>query len=417
MSTAPDPSDTSTAPSRHLRRRDPEKRLVGQGRRWLRSADVGRGVRVTGPVLVRDRGTVVIGDDVVLDAADAPIELLAGPEGRLEIGSGVYVGPGASLEAGSSVSVGPGAVIGAYAKVLDNNWHGIGEDREARPESLPVVVGAGARLGVRSTMVPGSALGDGSVLDDDSVLSGRVPPGVRVAGVPARLVARLDSPAGAVGGAPAREGQEAAAFPQVGDGPGPVGTSTVVWLATLEGLGRLPLPAAARRGLAKAQLAAGMLKARQQLRGAAVGGAVFAPGKLDVVGAGRVQVGERTTFFGGPIRSRIETGPQGEVVVGPHCTFNYGVYLRAAERIDIGRGSLFGSRVLILDRHEGRSGPVRIGEEVWLAHAVTVLPGVTIGDGSAVSAGAVVDRDVPPGSLAFGSPLRFRPLSTATGGR
>ena len=38
----------------------------------------------------------------------------------------------------------------------------------------------------------------------------------------------------------------------------------------------------------------------------------------------------------------------------------------------------------------------------------TVLPGVRIGAGALVAAGAIVTRDVPPGMLAIGAPARIR---------
>jgi acetyltransferase-like isoleucine patch superfamily enzyme len=50
--------------------------------------------------------------------------------------------------------------------------------------------------------------------------------------------------------------------------------------------------------------------------------------------------------------------------------------------------------------------PVEIGEDVWIgAHAV-VLPGVRIGSGAVVGAGAVVNRDVPPNTIVGGVPAR-----------
>jgi acetyltransferase-like isoleucine patch superfamily enzyme len=52
------------------------------------------------------------------------------------------------------------------------------------------------------------------------------------------------------------------------------------------------------------------------------------------------------------------------------------------------------------------SKPISIGNEVWIgAHAV-VLPGVTIGDGAVVAAGAVVSRDVPSYAVVAGVPAR-----------
>lgn len=47
---------------------------------------------------------------------------------------------------------------------------------------------------------------------------------------------------------------------------------------------------------------------------------------------------------------------------------------------------------------------VIIEDDVWVCAGATILPGVTIGKGSIVAAGAVVTRDVPPGMLVAGIP-------------
>lgn len=50
--------------------------------------------------------------------------------------------------------------------------------------------------------------------------------------------------------------------------------------------------------------------------------------------------------------------------------------------------------------------PVKIGNDCWFGANVVVCPGVTIGDGCVIGAGAVVTRDVPPNSFAAGNPCR-----------
>lgn len=50
--------------------------------------------------------------------------------------------------------------------------------------------------------------------------------------------------------------------------------------------------------------------------------------------------------------------------------------------------------------------PIRVGDGCWLGTRVTVLGGVTIGDGAIVAAGAVVTKDVPPNTLVGGVPAR-----------
>ena len=50
--------------------------------------------------------------------------------------------------------------------------------------------------------------------------------------------------------------------------------------------------------------------------------------------------------------------------------------------------------------------PVTIGKDCWFGANVTVCPGVTIGDGCVIGAGAVVTRDIPANSFAAGNPCR-----------
>jgi maltose O-acetyltransferase len=51
-------------------------------------------------------------------------------------------------------------------------------------------------------------------------------------------------------------------------------------------------------------------------------------------------------------------------------------------------------------------GDVIIGDRVWIAYRAIILPGVTIGEGAVVAAGAVVTRDVEPFAIVAGVPAR-----------
>jgi acetyltransferase-like isoleucine patch superfamily enzyme len=50
--------------------------------------------------------------------------------------------------------------------------------------------------------------------------------------------------------------------------------------------------------------------------------------------------------------------------------------------------------------------PVRIEDDVWISSNAVILPGVTIGQGSVVGAGAVVTKDVPARAIVAGVPAR-----------
>ena len=63
-------------------------------------------------------------------------------------------------------------------------------------------------------------------------------------------------------------------------------------------------------------------------------------------------------------------------------------------------------------RRDGLRGPT-ISDGASVGANVTILPGVCIGKGSLIAAGAIVTRDVPPHKLAIGLPAKIRDLPDA----
>lgn len=61
----------------------------------------------------------------------------------------------------------------------------------------------------------------------------------------------------------------------------------------------------------------------------------------------------------------------------------------------------------MMDQGFEEERPVVIGNDVWIGDKVTILPGVNIGDGSIIGAGAVVTHDVEPYSIVGGVPAKL----------
>lgn len=87
------------------------------------------------------------------------------------------------------------------------------------------------------------------------------------------------------------------------------------------------------------------------------------------------------------------------------------VDLMFPEKIIVGKNSIIGYNTTILTHEylikEYRLGHVTIGDEVLIGANATILPGVTIGDGAIVSAGTLVNKDVPAGAFVGGNPMQL----------
>ena len=101
--------------------------------------------------------------------------------------------------------------------------------------------------------------------------------------------------------------------------------------------------------------------------------------------------------------------------IGENVFINSNCTMQDQGGIFIGDNVLIGHNACILTlnhdmdpekRANLHPSPVRIGNGAWLGSNVTVLPGVTIGDGAIVAAGAVVTKDVEDNTIVAGVPAK-----------
>lgn len=112
------------------------------------------------------------------------------------------------------------------------------------------------------------------------------------------------------------------------------------------------------------------------------------------------------------------TGEGARISIGPRCYINRQTMFDASGEITVGAETMIGPFCYITDHdHGARSGqrpsegelitaPTRLGARCWIGAHVTVLKGVSIGDGSVVGAGSVVTKSIPAGVIAVGNPAR-----------
>ncbi|MBI5321105.1 acyltransferase [Bradyrhizobium sp.] len=127
---------------------------------------------------------------------------------------------------------------------------------------------------------------------------------------------------------------------------------------------------------------------------------------------GEIRIGDRT-YIG-----KSDLVCYRSIVIGDDVIMSWGITitdhdshsldwaLRKNDVLDWGKGRKDWSHVA--------TAPVVIGDKAWIGFNVSILKGVTIGEGAVVGACTVVTRDVPPDSVVVGNPARVvrKPEST-----
>jgi len=124
------------------------------------------------------------------------------------------------------------------------------------------------------------------------------------------------------------------------------------------------------------------------------------------------RIGRRVTMNGGGFCNG------GRLAVGANSFINRGVYFDLSAPVRIGANISVGNHArFVTTTHDigppakrcgaARPAGITVHDGAWIGACITVLPGVTIGHGAVVAAGALVNRDVPANVLVGGVPIRI----------
>lgn len=139
-------------------------------------------------------GTIRVGKRFVIRGRVAPCELSADADGQLLIGDRVFINHGVVIAARESIEIGDDSLIGDFSAIYDCNWHELDPSHPDKPR--PVTIGKNVWLGNGVLVLPGSTIGDHTVVAARSVVKGTLPPRVLAAGNPAVVVRQLEIPDG-----------------------------------------------------------------------------------------------------------------------------------------------------------------------------------------------------------------------------
>jgi acetyltransferase-like isoleucine patch superfamily enzyme len=138
---------------------------------------------------------------------------------------------------------------------------------------------------------------------------------------------------------------------------------------------------------------------------------------LEMLREGRLEIGPQVFLEPGVW---LTSGPEGRIRIGGGTFLNLDVMIAAEGLVEIGEHCMAANGCLITDGSHRfddperpvpwqgftTKGPTILGDNVWLGANVVVTSGVTIGRRSVIGANSVVTADIPPFSIAAGSPAK-----------
>ncbi len=173
---------------------------------------------------------------------------------------------------------------------------------------------------------------------------------------------------------------------------------------------------------------------------ASLGEEVYLQDSVEFINTSCIEIGKRAQVLRGANINAIGH-PNNKISIGDRVQIQHGVDIRALNdthikieedtfigpyvciagpgNIKIGKGCLIAAHSGLFANNHNFADPVEfiakqgitrkgivIGDDCWLGHNVTVTDGVTIGKGCVIGAGSVVTKDIPPYSIAVGSPAK-----------
>ncbi|MBA3723800.1 MAG: acyltransferase [Candidatus Levybacteria bacterium] len=124
----------------------------------------------------------------------------------------------------------------------------------------------------------------------------------------------------------------------------------------------------------------------------------------------QIQLGKDST-----ISMHCKLSTFSRIIIKDNTAINQEVFLDGRGKLTIGNNVNIGRNVHFYTAQHNANSPdfayvekaITIKDNVWIASDVIIIPGVTVGEGAVLAAGAVVTKDVTPYTIVGGNPAKF----------
>lgn len=173
----------------------------------LNKIDYGKKINFYGmPIIFKNKGSVLkIGNNCTIKSSflsnliginHRTIIVARTKEAKVIIGNNVGMS-GATIYSREKIVIGNNTFIGANVKILDNDFHPLdiddrNNDNKNKIKSKEINIGENCFIGVNSIILKGTTIGNGSIVGAGSVVTGKFPENVILAGNPAKIIKEVN---------------------------------------------------------------------------------------------------------------------------------------------------------------------------------------------------------------------------------
>ena len=129
---------------------------------------------------------------------------------------------------------------------------------------------------------------------------------------------------------------------------------------------------------------------------------------MKISGGGSLAILENNVYLSGPGRVQIGKNVQiNEHAFIQGATIGDNVMIAPYVALVANEKQVQDSSLPMIEGGKKKGQKITVGDDVWIGRNVVVMPGIEIGKGSIIGAGAVVTKDVDPYSIMGGVPAKL----------
>ncbi len=151
---------------------------------------VGKLVSVNGKPLIKNQGVIHLDNEVRVWSKINRAKIFVDRGATLTVGKNSRIN-GVHISASNRVVIGQNVRMAPYTIIMDSDYHDI-NNHFSDGVNLPIIIEDNVWLALRSTVLKGVTIGEGAVVAAGALVTKDVPPYTVVAGVPAKVIKKLE---------------------------------------------------------------------------------------------------------------------------------------------------------------------------------------------------------------------------------